>query len=185
MKTWYRNSLIVLLFCLTFCVTHTASAWYSPGLQRWITRDPVEESGGVNLFSFVVNQPTNLRDAVGLQFAPPSQFPQIPMPGTPWPTDSGSTTAKGTQIGPVNTGNGPVAYPGIPAVRLPPCSNRGEQRITTPPAPTGNLCPCSGFPISCFSYDKCELVPINQGLNGTIMGLRWVPYTRCTICPEY
>jgi hypothetical protein len=44
----------------------TASAFYDPGSQRWINRDPIEEGGGVNLYTFVDNGPMTWIDAAGL-----------------------------------------------------------------------------------------------------------------------
>jgi len=41
--------------------------YYSPDLGRWINRDPIEEQGGVNLYQFVANGPTNYIDAFGLR----------------------------------------------------------------------------------------------------------------------
>jgi len=43
-----------------------ASAFYDPGLQRWINRDPIGEVGAINLFEFVESSPNNDVDAVGL-----------------------------------------------------------------------------------------------------------------------
>ena len=53
--------LAILLASLT-----TASAFYDPGLQRWLNRDPVEERGGTNLFAFAFNNPVNIADLLGL-----------------------------------------------------------------------------------------------------------------------
>jgi RHS repeat-associated protein len=39
--------------------------YYDPSLQRWLNRDPIQESGGVNLFGFVGNSPINLQDSYG------------------------------------------------------------------------------------------------------------------------
>jgi RHS repeat-associated protein len=39
--------------------------FYDPNLQRWINRDPVNELGGINLYQFVANQPTDFADPVG------------------------------------------------------------------------------------------------------------------------
>ena len=39
---------------------------YSPGLGRWMSRDPIEEDGGPNLSCFVVNDPVCRQDADGL-----------------------------------------------------------------------------------------------------------------------
>jgi RHS repeat-associated protein len=40
--------------------------YYSPQLGRWINRDPIEESGGNNLYGFVRNDPVNGWDIQGL-----------------------------------------------------------------------------------------------------------------------
>ena len=40
--------------------------FYSPMLQRWINRDPIEEKGGLNLYGFVENSSISSYDAYGL-----------------------------------------------------------------------------------------------------------------------
>jgi uncharacterized protein RhaS with RHS repeats len=40
-------------------------AYYNPASGRWLNRDPIEEEGGVNLYRFVANSPTQGRDALG------------------------------------------------------------------------------------------------------------------------
>jgi uncharacterized protein RhaS with RHS repeats len=40
--------------------------FYSPGLGRWINRDPIGEAGGLNLYAMVGNNPTNYGDPYGL-----------------------------------------------------------------------------------------------------------------------
>jgi RHS repeat-associated protein len=39
---------------------------YDPNLARWITRDPLGEDGGQNLYGFVGNNPVDLTDPFGL-----------------------------------------------------------------------------------------------------------------------
>ena len=39
---------------------------YSPDLGRWITRDPIGERGGLNLYGFVGNEPVSMVDKLGL-----------------------------------------------------------------------------------------------------------------------
>ena len=39
--------------------------YYSPGLGRWLNRDPIGEHGGENLCRFVLNRPTTLIDVLG------------------------------------------------------------------------------------------------------------------------
>jgi RHS repeat-associated protein len=43
---------------------------YEPGLGRWISRDPIEEDGGINLYGYLVNDPVNLVDPLGLRPCP-------------------------------------------------------------------------------------------------------------------
>ena len=40
---------------------------YSPLLGRWISRDPIEEDGGINLYGYVGNQPSRFTDPLGLR----------------------------------------------------------------------------------------------------------------------
>ncbi len=40
--------------------------FYSPGLGRWMSRDPIGESGGTNLYAFVGNDPVNMVDDYGM-----------------------------------------------------------------------------------------------------------------------
>jgi RHS repeat-associated protein len=39
--------------------------FYSPGLGRWINRDPIEEDGGLNLYAAFANDPVNKWDEYG------------------------------------------------------------------------------------------------------------------------
>ena len=39
---------------------------YNPQLGRWISRDPIGEQGGINLYGYVGNDPVNLVDPYGL-----------------------------------------------------------------------------------------------------------------------
>lgn len=40
---------------------------YDPTFGRWISRDPIEEAGALNLFGYVLNDPINLIDPLGLE----------------------------------------------------------------------------------------------------------------------
>ena len=39
--------------------------YYDPQTGKWPSRDPIEENGGINLYGFVKNSPTNLTDVLG------------------------------------------------------------------------------------------------------------------------
>ena len=39
--------------------------YYNPSTGMWLSRDPMEESGGLNLYSFVLDDPLNAIDALG------------------------------------------------------------------------------------------------------------------------
>lgn len=41
---------------------------YEPNLQRWLTQDPIGESGGINLYGFVRNDPLGHGDPLGLSW---------------------------------------------------------------------------------------------------------------------
>jgi RHS repeat-associated protein len=40
--------------------------YYHPGVGRWLSRDPIEEEGGLNLYGYVLNDPINAWDLFGL-----------------------------------------------------------------------------------------------------------------------
>ncbi len=44
----------------------TANRLYSPQIARWLNRDPAEEGGGINLYSYVSNNPVSNSDQSGL-----------------------------------------------------------------------------------------------------------------------
>jgi RHS repeat-associated protein len=60
--------------------------FYDPNLQRWINRDPIQERGNLNLYSFAQNMVPNMVDKLGLQVVPPGVAPfpgpnMLPEPG--------------------------------------------------------------------------------------------------------
>ena len=49
---------------------------YDPDLGRWLSRDPIGETGGINLYGYVGNNPVNATDPLGLwaYFQPSTWF---------------------------------------------------------------------------------------------------------------
>lgn len=45
--------------------------FYNPSLGRWLSRDPIEEAGGKNLYGFLHNGPEGFVDSHGLRGVPP------------------------------------------------------------------------------------------------------------------
>ena len=43
------------------------SRYYSPEIGKWISRDPIEEEGGLNLYRMVGNDAVNAWDKLGLE----------------------------------------------------------------------------------------------------------------------
>ncbi|MEI7850320.1 MAG: RHS repeat-associated core domain-containing protein [Kiritimatiellales bacterium] len=41
--------------------------FYAPSIGRWLSRDPIDVSGGINLYAFVGNNPVNFADPLGLR----------------------------------------------------------------------------------------------------------------------
>jgi len=57
--------------------------YYSPGMGRWLNRDPIEEQGGLDLYAMVGNDPVNRWDYLGLASValPPGQLALIQLFG--------------------------------------------------------------------------------------------------------
>jgi len=64
MKT-KRIAKLALLACVLLLTAHAAPAFYNPQSGRWLSRDPIEEKGGLLLYAFINNNPVNGYDADG------------------------------------------------------------------------------------------------------------------------
>lgn len=84
MKNTNRIMACVCAWLLWLVLITNASAFYDPGLQRWINRDPIEEDGDKNLFRFVQANPITRNDAFGLTSLPPGWH----CPGCPYDPSS-------------------------------------------------------------------------------------------------
>lgn len=54
------------LFLLLFGTVIPTFGFYDPNTGRWLSRDPIEEEGGINLYQFAKNNPINFYDKLGL-----------------------------------------------------------------------------------------------------------------------
>jgi hypothetical protein len=64
MKTTLHT--LILPICLLLFLSASARAYYSPEQGRWLSRDPIGEKGGANLYSPFKNTPLQLIDVLGL-----------------------------------------------------------------------------------------------------------------------
>jgi RHS repeat-associated protein len=66
------------LWCANAGLYYYGYRFYDPSLQRWLNRDPIQEEGGINLYSFVGNSPTSRVDPDGrLVFLAPVVAPAV------------------------------------------------------------------------------------------------------------
>ena len=58
--------LVLTTVVLSWLNAGTCQAFHNPEVGRWLSRDPIGERGGVNLYCFVKNSPTHSIDRLGL-----------------------------------------------------------------------------------------------------------------------
>jgi len=61
-----QTALISLVIGLLLMLTNNALAFYNPQTGRWLNRDRIAESGGINLYGFVKNAPIRQTDYLGM-----------------------------------------------------------------------------------------------------------------------
>ncbi len=86
-----KLTVLLILSLLGLLASRDAQAFYNPSTGRWLSRDPIGEKGGRNLYGFVRNTSVTAIDALGLSYMPypfphdiPDTPPQYPPP-TPFP----------------------------------------------------------------------------------------------------
>jgi hypothetical protein len=179
-----------------------AQAFYDPGAQRWVNRDPIQEFGGVNLYGFVRNEPTSMLDSLGLShgnpvppvvISPPRPIPPAPtilLPGgkpdaMDWFChDAGSQDVGGCMLQ-TTIGNAPACIP----PKLPPsdrCDQPGAVKDYGHDGIVERDCPGWGkIALPCFKFKKCKPY-IEGGLTTPISqnGFSWQLERECTPCPN-
>jgi hypothetical protein len=90
MKT-IRSRCTLLALVLLVLSLQPVFAFYDPGAQRWVNRDPIGENGGANLYRFVDNLPSSSVDSSGLRLwyctTPTTMFGGIGRHGYIWNDD--------------------------------------------------------------------------------------------------
>ncbi len=81
------NILLITITLLAYWAgLSNANAFYDPGAQRWLNRDPIQEAGGINLYRIISNDPVGFIDLFGLYGNPvPPCFPYPGCAGSPRP----------------------------------------------------------------------------------------------------
>jgi len=104
--------------------------YYHRGFQRFISQDPLGFIGGINLYSYVSNNPTNFTDRVGLQEEPPDdpEDPESPdNPDNPYSPNAPLQPTQPPQL----------SGPGLPPPGLmPPIPNPDQCKIGAPSRPS-------------------------------------------------
>jgi hypothetical protein len=166
-----------------------AHAFYDPGQGRWLSRDPIEENGGVNLYVFVENDGVDRTDYLGMATIIPSAG------GNQHATtnlDFCCYDESGNTIEPVKDDFGVKCCPDLmkfvtitwrPArFTIPP--DWGHMTITIPENPDGNL--TGGGPAALGG--TYGLYPTDfrtgHGLGAILPDNEFPDKSKCKACPE-
>jgi hypothetical protein len=113
-----RPNLKVLWAMMLLLSAVSVQAFYNPTTGRWLSRDPIQEAGGLNHYGYVDNDPLNSVDPLGLQnflfeippilLEPPPVIPPVeiitPRPvGIPLPRVPGVSYPRGGPFPPEGT----------------------------------------------------------------------------------
>lgn len=146
---------VIILTARAHAVMYQARP-YDPNLARWLTRDPIGELGGDNLYGFVYNSPLNWTDPLGFQGLmlgiPPIllETPPVVPPEIITPRPS---------VG--------IPLPRIPGVSYPrggPFPPEGTIENLNRPGSFGRIRPDTGKFEECWRFDKGD--PAKSGERG-------------------
>ncbi len=122
---------------------------YQPPLGRWLSRDPIDEYGGVNLYSFVGDDPANVVDPLGKDFIAVGDRYVVFTPGASrhmsieFFEERCPQTPQGAKF---SKGSKPKSANRTDSYELQPLRNSYRHFFTTQPKPTGP-------PVQSFVWD--------------------------------
>jgi hypothetical protein len=134
----------------TVRVSYYGLRYYCPATGRWLSRDPIKELGGVNLYGMVGNDPVNQWDFLGLGLPgdpmdPATALAEVGLAEAPGVVATGTTGISGTDVAVTLIGNGLIGgaivheittqSPSCPSCSNDPSPAQPKQPIITP-APT-------------------------------------------------
>jgi len=76
-----RGVAAVLALVVWLVLPQRAHCFYNPSTGRWLSRDPLEETGGANLYGCTGNDPIAVIDVLGMDFIAIADRPVDPLPG--------------------------------------------------------------------------------------------------------
>jgi len=97
LKTKLHNWLWLVCMLLIVTGAWPAHAFYNPTTGCWLSRDPIEEEGGINLLSFALGNPVSVIDVLGS--APRNEAIVVVVPSEP---DGGYDTSEASFVLDVN-----------------------------------------------------------------------------------
>jgi hypothetical protein len=68
MRIMIRSLGLAPVFFLSLLLPQSGKCFYNPSTGRWLSRDPIVEAGGLNLFTFTANAPIAGIDRLGLNY---------------------------------------------------------------------------------------------------------------------
>jgi RHS repeat-associated protein len=143
--------------------------YYSPRLGRWLSRDPIEAEGGMNLYGFARNAPTFRHDPKGREaFKNPADMATPPPPGWQILTTSGNLIAK------------KYGYTVTVSIEAGSCAKEGEQLRGCLGCHQRCKWKCTGIQLCIYARKKGTAGPSSSccgqiGATGTICNDGFVP----------